>query len=333
MESENGSGNDKHRKINDGDHSDQDQSLSHSNSSASSISTSSLDSNPLESDDDVNASISLEKSENDDYKSTPAEWSMMSLSPRSAYSHTEFSTYSSATLPPPPQVMGRPPEYPGFDPNRIPASVFATNNKPASGMEWSVASNESLFSIQMGNMSFTRDHFNWMKSGELKSPDSEFANIPPGLPPITETPSNHSYGLPVVNEVELDNERKSTSSWGRQSIETEANKTNKETSTTADRIRLSDRSSNASDGHGMHPALEPPTPARVSQQSDGSRMSTSSFAFPVFGGETPAKTPVQKPQAQPEAPEEPENPAKTGWFPCSCSYSCCWWPFPLSCCR
>lgn len=281
MESENGSGIDKHQK-NDGDQSTQDQSLDRSNSSASSISTSSLDSNSLGSDANVNASISGAKCENDDYKSTPAEWSMMSVSPRSGYSHTEFSTYSSVstTLPPPPQVMGRPPEYPGFDPNRIPASVFATN-KPASGMEWSVASNESLFSIQMGNMSFTRDHFNWMKSGELKSPDSEFANYPPGLPPITETTSNNFHGLPVVNEVELDNGKKSTSSWGRNSLESEANKINKETSTAAERIRLSDRSSNASDGHGMHPALEPHTPARVSQQSDGSRMSTSSFAFPV----------------------------------------------------
>ncbi|KAK1371549.1 RNA-binding protein with serine-rich domain [Heracleum sosnowskyi] len=168
----------------------------------------------------------------------------MSVLPRSAYSHYELSTYNSVstTLPPPPQVMGRPPEYPGFDPNRIPASVFTTN-KPASGMEWSVASNESLFSIQMGNMSFTRDHFNWMKSGELKSP--------PGLPSISETPSINFHGLPVVNEVELDNGRKSASSWGRKSLESEANKTNKEISTSADKIRLSDRSSNSSDGHGM----------------------------------------------------------------------------------
>lgn len=259
MESENGTGIDKNQKYNDGDQSTEDKSLNHSNSSASSISTSSLDSNPL-SDANVNDSISGTQFENDDYKSTPGEWSIVSVSPRSAYSHTEFGTYSSVstTLPPQPQVMGRPPEYPGFDPNRIPASVFATN-KPASGMEWSVASNESLFSIQMGNMSFTRDQFNWMKSGEL---NPEFANNLPGLPTINETPSNNSYGLPVVNEVELD-------------------KTNKETSTAGERIRLSDRSSNASDGHGMHPALEPHTPARVSQQSDGSRMSTNSFAFPV----------------------------------------------------
>lgn len=273
MESKNGSGN-------DGDQTTQDRSYNHSNSSASSISSLSMNSNMLGSDADVNNFVSRTKS--DDFKATPAEWSMMSVSPRSAYSQTDFSAFSSVptSLPPPPQVMGRPPEYPGFDPNRIPSSVFATN-KPASGMEWSVASNESLFSIQMGNMSFTRDHFNWMKSGELRSPDSEFTYNPPGLPTITETSSNNFHGLPVVNEVESDDVRKSTSSMGRKSLELEANRTNKETFTSADNVCLSDRTSNVSDGQGMHPALEPNTPARVSQQSDGSRMSTNSFAFPV----------------------------------------------------
>ncbi|KAL3646087.1 hypothetical protein CASFOL_011285 [Castilleja foliolosa] len=50
-----------------------------------------------------------------------------------------------------------------YDPNRIPASVFST--KPDG---WSVASNESLFSIQMGNNSFSHDNaILYEKSGEL----------------------------------------------------------------------------------------------------------------------------------------------------------------------
>ncbi|KAF5734121.1 hypothetical protein HS088_TW16G00563 [Tripterygium wilfordii] len=50
---------------------------------------------------------------------------------------------------------------------RIPPSVFARTNTNAP-MEWSVTSNESLFSLHMGNMSFTRDQLLWMgKSGEL----------------------------------------------------------------------------------------------------------------------------------------------------------------------
>lgn len=61
---------------------------------------------------------------------------------------------------------------PGYDPNRIPVNIFA--GKPASPIEWSVASNESLFSIQMGNNSFSRDHvFVLYKSGELPKLDDQ----------------------------------------------------------------------------------------------------------------------------------------------------------------
>lgn len=42
----------------------------------------------------------------------------------------------------------------GFDPNRIPASVFGN---PTTVADWSLASNESLFSIQIGRGSFSRD--------------------------------------------------------------------------------------------------------------------------------------------------------------------------------
>lgn len=68
-----------------------------------------------------------------------------------------------ATQPPANQEMERSPsEY------RIPASVFERDKSSAPG-DWSVASNESLFSIHMGNMSFTNDHFMW-RSGELGPP-------------------------------------------------------------------------------------------------------------------------------------------------------------------
>ncbi|KAG6527569.1 uncharacterized protein LOC122040973 [Zingiber officinale] len=67
---------------------------------------------------------------------------------------------------PPIQMMWRSPE--AADPNRIPSSIFAG---PSSPMEWSAASNESLFSIHGGNSSFTRDHVTLMeKSGELNLP-------------------------------------------------------------------------------------------------------------------------------------------------------------------
>ncbi|URE38354.1 hypothetical protein MUK42_17810 [Musa troglodytarum] len=43
------------------------------------------------------------------------------------------------------------------DPDRIPSSVF-TRTKSTTQKEWSVASNESLFSIHVGNSSLSRDH-------------------------------------------------------------------------------------------------------------------------------------------------------------------------------
>ncbi|KDO72770.1 hypothetical protein CISIN_1g0437612mg, partial [Citrus sinensis] len=54
----------------------------------------------------------------------------------------------------------------GYDPNRIPASIFG--NRPANPGEWSVASNESLFSLHIANGSLSRENFLMLyKSGEL----------------------------------------------------------------------------------------------------------------------------------------------------------------------
>ncbi|WCJ25583.1 hypothetical protein M5689_007456 [Euphorbia peplus] len=75
-----------------------------------------------------------------------------------------------------------------YDPNRIPASVFTS--KAGTPMEWSCASNESLFSIHMGNTSFSRDHvFMLYRSGEMPKFDFDQSmnlfsgtNTPP-IPP------------------------------------------------------------------------------------------------------------------------------------------------------
>ncbi|KAL0461576.1 UNVERIFIED_CONTAM: hypothetical protein Slati_0045200 [Sesamum latifolium] len=105
---------------------------------------------------------------------------------------------------PPTQTMGQPP---GYDPNRIPASVFSS--KSGNPTEWSVASNESLFSIHMGYNSFSRDYaILYGKSGEFPRPEDwngansnlmelprleEWNNAPPksevsSLPPVMEVP-------------------------------------------------------------------------------------------------------------------------------------------------
>lgn len=54
---------------------------------------------------------------------------------------------------------------PGYEPDRIPPSVFATTMTPK--QEWSIQSNESLFSIHMGDQSFSKMY----KSGELTNFD------------------------------------------------------------------------------------------------------------------------------------------------------------------
>ncbi|PKA49000.1 hypothetical protein AXF42_Ash019538 [Apostasia shenzhenica] len=96
----------------------------------------------------------------------------------------------------PPQVTVR---YDVPDPNRIPASVFARN--PASAMEWSVASNESLFSIQMGNSSFSRDRGMYIgKPEELGHFASAPSDYPPPLPPAARTAADAGKRKPVDPE-------------------------------------------------------------------------------------------------------------------------------------
>ncbi|KAL6541211.1 hypothetical protein OROHE_010919 [Orobanche hederae] len=55
---------------------------------------------------------------------------------------------------------------------RIPSSIFARSKSSDAQTDWSVASNESLFSIYMGNMSFRNDNPLW-RSGELGTPAGE----------------------------------------------------------------------------------------------------------------------------------------------------------------
>ncbi|KAG5051531.1 hypothetical protein JHK85_004032 [Glycine max] len=58
----------------------------------------------------------------------------------------------SPTASPPIQVMDRSGRY---DASIVPSSIFETNTNPS---EWSISSNDSLFSIQIGQPSFTREN-------------------------------------------------------------------------------------------------------------------------------------------------------------------------------
>lgn len=79
--------------------------------------------------------------------------------PKSVFSKQNINPAMQLQLQPPPaQLMG------DYDPNRIPGSAFGNKN---GAVDWSVASNESLFSIHMGNASFNRDNPIFYKSQEL----------------------------------------------------------------------------------------------------------------------------------------------------------------------
>ena len=111
----------------------------------------------------------LEKSEQPELKS-PAPFRVSSVS------STELSPENHM---PAGQVPG------GYVPNRIPSSVFS--GKPATPMDWSTASNESLFSIHVGNGSFSKDQFFMSyKSGELTKLDEQIIAQGNLLPPLKE---------------------------------------------------------------------------------------------------------------------------------------------------
>ncbi|KAJ7000815.1 hypothetical protein NC653_011312 [Populus alba x Populus x berolinensis] len=87
-----------------------------------------------------------------------------------------------------------------YDPNRLSSSIFA---KPSNPGEWSGTSNESLFSIYIGNGSFSRDNaYMLYKSGELPKFE-ETSNASPSLSPVIEVESidRKNKNLSIATEV------------------------------------------------------------------------------------------------------------------------------------
>ncbi|XP_059658446.1 uncharacterized protein LOC132304739 [Cornus florida] len=212
------------------------------------------------------------------------------------------------------QVMERPA---GYDPNRIPSSVFAT--KSPAPMEWSVASNESLFSLHMGNNSFSRDH-NLMMSGDFYKPEEsrefficrdltmsgEMVCLKPPPPPPTG----------------MDSEPKSV----------DARKNNLQATGGAEDATVKNVPKVTADAQqkGKVPSLE--VSLSMNRRSDVSGTSSKSFAFPILtdGGTSTAVNgePDQKQKQQhSQPPDSKENPktASKKWFSC---FSCC----PKTCC-
>lgn len=79
-------------------------------------------------------------------------------------------------------VKPQSPSMDGYDPNRIPASVFSTKTTGTSSQaEWSASSNESLFSIPMGNNSFSNDYvimYGKSEDFDLNNPQLKSGELP-----------------------------------------------------------------------------------------------------------------------------------------------------------
>ncbi|XP_077223198.1 uncharacterized protein LOC143856798 [Tasmannia lanceolata] len=209
-----------------------------------------------------------------------------------------FSSTSGFTQSPPIQVMGK---SDAADQYRIPSSVFA-RTKSTTPMEWSVASNESLFSIHPGNSSFSRDHvFLLGRSDELgnfPSPPSGYSS-PKVDPDTTQLEMDEGLVNPAVTEA----------------ANAEAMK---------EVLRAAAEDLAKADPH------PPPHSASVSRRSSTSGTSNRSFAFPILTKGRSGSINVeseqsqQKQAAQPANPEATSNAAPTSWFPClSCRPFCC----------
>ncbi|ERN01623.1 hypothetical protein AMTR_s00090p00067540 [Amborella trichopoda] len=143
-------------------------------------------------------------------------------------------------------------------------------------MEWSVASNESLFSIHVGNSSFSRDHvFLFGKSGAL----TNFSNSPPlGSRPIPflvgsdarEVEDEHDLGIEVSTDDKEDAQ-----------ILLEVSTDDKEDA----RILLEVEPTSPDEPVGPSGKPAPASVAHsssISHHSNDSGTSISSFAFPMY---------------------------------------------------
>jgi hypothetical protein len=203
------------------------------------------------------------------------------------------------TQSPSPQLMSPNPNYSGYDPNRIPSSAFAP--RPTSPMDWSVQSNESLFSLHLGNYSFSRDQFFAYKySGELPK-TNDIAGMSTTLPRVQEVKHSnddnivemerHSVSsdssldstdtLDKTKNLTLENDRIKTSNENVDLVLKDDDHDKTETSINVEKTTLD----KTQDDHSKATAVphEEPTnyATTVSYRSVESDMSNHSFQFPM----------------------------------------------------
>ncbi|XWS47925.1 hypothetical protein CRYUN_Cryun13aG0028000 [Craigia yunnanensis] len=176
--------------------------------------------------------------------------------------------------------------------DRIPSYLFARTST-AVPMEWSVTSNESLFSIHTGNMSFSREQLNLMsKSGELGY-TSDF----PLSGPLADIPSNQT---PTRKSTEITN-KSGNLNEGRYGV-TEA--------AAAETMREVLREKEFQ--HKDNVAKESPHCRSMSQHSDAS---VKSFAFPILTGDADKNGSLRKSTKNKSQPSRPSTPKTTPQTP------------------
>ncbi|CAM0905757.1 unnamed protein product [Alopecurus aequalis] len=210
------------------------------------------------------------------------------------------------------------------DPKRIPSSVFE-RSKSTTPTDWSVASNESLFSISVGNASFSKDHlFLYGKSGEMGNPSDPLAPLPPlikesqGFRPIQgEVPPNATLeGSSIVKR----NAPKEKREWDTDCINSFSHQSDESTTSFAFPILTGDERSNGC-LKDNHPELARQNTAQLShpEQPHGEKNEAPKVAMEA---PKPEEAPVPAPLLVPGEPPLP--PKTTKMFPwCSCCPFCC----------
>ncbi|XP_054804273.1 uncharacterized protein LOC129307364 [Prosopis cineraria] len=257
---------------------------------SSSLSDSSLDESVvLENDENGLHTLEPKHAVNDDLPT-------MSYSSDFGYPSPVWSFQStSVTQYPPSQMMARP----GYDPNRIPLSVFSS--RATNPLGWSHTSNESLFSIQAGNNSFARVDDSISKSTALY--------------PVEEAvPSNcadiEGHSDSVSTRVTWEEVKDSLMVMHCESVETLAE-------TTEDNRKEAI----------MVPTEEAKNITSVSYRSEDSRMSNRSFQFPVLAIEGGRKSKIRinsEKALEPPSPEAEKTPnprPRNRWYLPSCCSS------------
>ncbi|VVA96133.1 unnamed protein product [Arabis nemorensis] len=218
-------------------------------------------------------------------------------------------------------------DLPGYDPNRIPSSVFS--NKAGNSAEWSIASNESLFSIHDVNFTISTTTVRLGEIPRFEETVREITEIKPVPLPLIDTKPKESEKEKkpdqeekshseiddkiieeLMTELESDDEHEKEKDMIEARVLVEVKTEKQEEKEIVEYVKENKQE----DSHGI--LSHSPS---ISFRSDTSNNSISSFAFPVLKEDGSAKSPVmeisgkvsQKRRPEyllPQSPKQPPRP-------------------------